>query len=293
MKKIVLTSVLISFFLLFAISFSLTSSPALAQIQPPSHTTFDDNGNYTAPNLPNLKFNNLKAVFNDSTCPKEMITVSVSWPAGSGNEELDSILKTEALETLLSVVAADSSFVSQEKCPSPGGEEDRFKDVRLMYSATAASKDTLSLVWTYFEADPNAAHPNTTYRTENYLLSYLRPLEKNDVFPDPVKSLPLLWSYLAENWCAYGGGHPQMPDFYGLQNQGDCSDPKKIPIPSVFEAPGTPLSQLGNPYFTSEGLGLILGPYEGWSYADGVSTLTIEKDVLIKMGADPNFWLDK
>jgi hypothetical protein len=35
---------------------------------------------------------------------------------------------------------------------------------------------------------------------------------------------------------------------------------------------------------------LILGPYDGWSYADGPSDLEIPKDELLKMGANPAIW---
>lgn len=259
------------------------ASPAFAQ---KGQARQDQNGNSYASSLPSLGSASVALTWTNPACPKAKVELKSSRPVGTGDGLLDAIL---ALELAKDVQAIRGSWFSgwtegdcdQADADSPGESSRTFE-------AHSPSPGILSILYTLFESYPFAAHPNTNFEAFNYYLKEGRELRLSDILPD-FYDWGALWAEVAKGWCSYNDYH-SIPSFYGLSQDVSWCEQKQVPVPPAIAANSFDLAAWGHAYVTADGLALQLGPYEGWSYADGPSSLTIPKAFLIKLGADPAIW---
>ncbi|MDR2442801.1 MAG: hypothetical protein LBE31_04685 [Deltaproteobacteria bacterium] len=263
----------------------LANSPqAQAQAQ---NVRADDNGNSYSLELPELKAFNVTESIAHLKCPNVKLTVNISYPQGTGDDLLDqmSIVQTSMEER--AVLANLQKNIGD--CPANAKENYEAEYFR-NFEAHSASKDVLSVLFTIFESTPGAAHPTTTFESSNYSFSLGRQITLNDIFSDDSSKIQNAWQYVASSWCAYNDYH-SLPYFYRYQTDADiCAQSETLDLPPGLKLEPGSLKYLGNAFLTTEGLKLILSADDGWSRADGPSTILIDKNKLKDLGADLSFW---
>jgi hypothetical protein len=219
-------------------------------------------------------------------CPTQGYDISLSYPTGIGDEDLDEMNRDRFWEIFLEerdVAIENSQCPADPKEAAPGRSE-----FKLTFKADAPSPGYLSVLYEEFSFPAGAAHPNTELYSATYIIAEGRTMDLVDLFPDVKKSTPLFWAYLGPKWCALKKG--TVPSFYG---SGECPANGVPTLPEAYKGDDLILPDLGNPVLTPQGLTLNLGAYEAWSHADGPQTLTIPLAELVKIGADPKIWAQK
>jgi hypothetical protein len=225
----------------------------------------------------------------DSTCRGLVTKVSLSRPAGTGDDLLDGRLALELLGELRSIRRTPPDSTDPSECPSQEALAEG-AEIQRIFEVHSPSKGILSIAYQMFSATPLAVHPNTTFESYNHSLAQGRPLKLGDLFPGEDAPAAVLWAVVAPKWCAYND-YRSLPSFYGFDPEADlCAKPKEIPLPAALVADPDSLAALGNAYLTEDGLMLRLAAYDGWSYADGPSALLVGKDELVAVGADKTLW---
>jgi hypothetical protein len=249
----------------------------------------DQDGNGYAPELSSLGALTASLAIADPVCPDLLTTVRLSRPAATGDDLLDEILALELRKELRAAQKEEPAASSPSECPSAEAARQGAERVRV-FEAHSPSPGILSVVYLSFASSPDMVHPYTSFESFTYSLSEGRELGLGDVLGGGFGQPAALWAKVAAKWCAYGG-HRSLPAFYGLDDgAGYCDNPGGAPLPPALAADPGSLAALGNAYLTSQGLVLQLGAYDGWSYADGPSTLLIDKEEMIEAGADPAIW---
>jgi hypothetical protein len=251
----------------------------------------DDIGNEYGLEVQNITASTLKDKINDRICQNIPISIEINYPIGTENKLLDEIFYIEALIELNAQKKIDSNFIDPADCPPIGDEYQVSGEFVRNFRIQSASSNYLSVVYADFYYSPMAAHPNTSFKVVNYNFNTGREMITYDLFPIS-DSLLKIWPKIVESWCKYNDYH-KLPEFYEFPDDFDgCANPQATPLPDSLKGRSPRLEALGNPYFTPDGMTLILGPYDGWSYADGPSSLSIPKDELIALGASPAIWGD-
>jgi hypothetical protein len=109
-------------------------------------------------------------------------------------------------------------------------------------------------------------------------------LTAEDLFPDPAKSLPLLWEAIWQGTCTEELG--TGPGYYGSPA---CPAGAAPALPDSL-APEATLDDMGHAVLTSLGLVISLGPDDGLPEDVESIRLDISKASLLEMGADPELW---
>ncbi|MDR0620352.1 MAG: hypothetical protein LBJ61_00500 [Deltaproteobacteria bacterium] len=261
--------------------------PVLAQNSP--NFKEDAAGNKFDPALTGLGATTTTFTVPDPVCPNISVKARLSRPTRTGDDLLDEALSLELRQVSRKVATGFSLGAdSLSDCPEhvtldePG-------EVTEFFEAHSPSAGILSVLFTRFESLPWAAHPNQGYDVLNYNLTKGQELTLDDLFPEGLVTASL-WGVVAKEWCSFND-YKKLPSFYGLSEDTDwCAKPDSIPLPASLTTYPISLKSLGNGYLTKDGLVLQLGAYEGWSYADGPSTLLISKDTLKKLGAKASIW---
>ncbi|MDR1110490.1 MAG: hypothetical protein LBP92_07320 [Deltaproteobacteria bacterium] len=236
------------------------------------------------PELPNLGFVTLRGTFPDPQCPALSNSVGLAYPIGIGARELERALGAEARASFSELAGNENGF-----CPEPGEEfpSSRTSETRVSFTARAPGRNHLSILTTTYAFGIGAAHGGSFSEAVTYDLRTGERLELWDLFADPAEAVPRLWDYVAKGWCVVS---PQgtLPSFYELPDSKCFSG--NHPLPKALGAARAPFSALGKVILTPEGMTVSLDPYEGWSFADGPSSLDIPRNVLLRLGADRELW---
>ncbi|MDR1085167.1 MAG: hypothetical protein LBP22_10015 [Deltaproteobacteria bacterium] len=227
-------------------------------------------------------------------CPYYTLSLKSSYPDLTGDQKVDELIKMKFRQSINDRKALMLEDFGSGECPADAeADDDRGQSEQTTsFTAYGPSNRYLSVVYQTFEYASGAAHPDTSYQTETYLVGQGRVMTIFDLFQDPQKSIPQFWDYVGPKWCAYNKDYSALPSYYSSAgiNLKCPAGGQAPPLPDVLKNADPSLAALGNPVFTAEGLTLVLGPYEGWSYADGPSSLNVPKDVLLKIGASPAIW---
>ncbi|MDR1308998.1 MAG: hypothetical protein LBL95_03730 [Deltaproteobacteria bacterium] len=213
------------------------------------------------PELPNLGFVTLRGTFPDPQCPALSNSVGLAYPIGIGARELERALGAEARASFSELAGNENGF-----CPEPGEEfpSSRTSETRVSFTARAPGRNHLSILTTTYAFGIGAAHGGSF-----------------------SEAIPRLWDYMAKGWCVVSP-HGTLPSFYELPDSKRLSG--NPPLPRALRAARVPFSALGKVILTPEGMTVSLDPYEGWSFADGPSSLDIPRNVLLRLGADRGLW---
>ncbi|MDR0548337.1 MAG: hypothetical protein LBI10_02835 [Deltaproteobacteria bacterium] len=271
---------------------------------------FDEEGNsFPSKGFEFLSSQSIRQNAVYSKCPRLGFSIVVSFPTSTGNEAVDKLILDDFSQRFATKKADNVKALKELECPAPkpatpaAGEEELEEedeeleaDSIINFQAFAPGPGFLSVIYQDFDSPIFAAHPSTSFFSQTYLIGQGRVMNIKDLFPDPAKSAPLLWAYLAPKWCeqshALGNEADSIPNFYtnGENDLTSCQAAKLSQVPARLKKADLALADLGNPVFTPEGAFLNLGAYDGWSYADGPASLEIPKAELLKMGANPAIW---
>jgi hypothetical protein len=217
-------------------------------------------------------------------CPGTPYRLAAFYPQGlDGGGPLDQAVKAAA-----DGLMADARQGSEDLARDPG---DCGAFAHAGYSvgsrAFVLPGKVTSVLFNYDQSS-GGAHPSYGYKSVNLVPAgpggeAAAELLASGLFPDPARSLPLLWARIFRDTCAMG--NDTAPGFYGAPA---CSGPAP-PLPDQL-TPSSTLDGMGHAVLTSLGLTVSLDPYECWSWATGPVRLDISKDDLVGMGASPDFW---
>jgi hypothetical protein len=146
----------------------------------------------------------------------------------------------------------------------------------------AVSRKAFSVLFGMY-SNTGGAHPSYWYVSQN-LLPDGTELGVGRLFPDPARSLPLLWERIY--WDSCSRGEPTAPAYYDAPGCGRAVPP----LPSKLRPGAVSLDGLGHAVLTSMGLAVSLNPYEAWYWARGPLFIDVPKDELLRIGADPELW---
>jgi hypothetical protein len=170
---------------------------------------------------------------------------------------------------------------------SAQGEEDDFSEgslfTRYVSSPYRVSGKAYSVLF-YWSKYLGGAHMTMGYASTN-LMADGTEITLGKLFPDPAKSLPLLWEAVYRGYC---DSNSFPPNYYGGSDLSCGADVP--PLPDPLKSPEATLDAAGHMLLTSLGLSVHLGPYEAYSFAEGPQFRDIPKEELLRMGADPNIW---
>jgi hypothetical protein len=194
----------------------------------------------------------------------------------------------------VAVTAVAQGFISSFKADSDSWYRDLVRDCDpelSEYSMTSTNKITSSpyrassgiySVLFMKSGETGGAHGYYGFETVNFFADGL-PVSLRRLFPDPQRSLPMLWSAIFTGFCR---DHDTAPSFYGDPPCGGGIPPLPAPLRNL----SSNLDSVGHMLLTSMGLSVIMGPYEGYSFAEGSQYVDIPKDELLSMGASPAAW---
>jgi hypothetical protein len=253
----------------------------------------DQAGNLFGPGLENMGALTTKRSFAYPDCPGMTLELRISTPYGIGIPQFDMAM---ARKHELDVEKAAIPFF---KHPPGECKPENSSITESFYSRTFEAHypggGFLSIVYdiAYYDAVDGPAHPDNDLKVVNVNPWTSEPVEMADLFLDPpgyYEGVRNLWPAIAVGWCRYND-EKTMPNFYELPKSKQwCADPARAPLPERLSGWWVGLEDLGNAFLTADGLGLRLGPYQGWYYALGDSTLNIDKRTLIGLGFDPALW---
>ncbi|MDR1041048.1 MAG: hypothetical protein LBR80_12975 [Deltaproteobacteria bacterium] len=212
------------------------------------------------------------------SCPDKPFPISVVYPQGfDGNGPVDLAVKALADRFLAEAISTgEEALADLDGCD--GLEYYQYSVGSLPAELPGKA---YSVLWRR-DSNTGGAHPVFDYVSQT-LKADGTELLASDLFPDPAKSLPLLWKRIFADTCAKGNG--TAASYYGSPECGSQAPP----LPEAL-VPGATLDGLGHALLTTQGLILNLDPYEGWSWADGEMAVEIPTADLIAMGADPKLW---
>ncbi|MDR2142185.1 MAG: DUF4163 domain-containing protein [Deltaproteobacteria bacterium] len=246
-----------------------------------SHET-DEAGNTYPTN--GFDFLSAEVIAQDATllkCPHFRLEIQVSYPSLTGDDKVDTLIRDNFTETFLEKKAEAVETLAKFECPKSSKDPEIY-EIEVSFRAYSPSPGYLSVLYESFDGRVRLAHPSTDYHSSTYLIGQGREMTIKDLFADPKKSLPLFWAYIAPKWREVKKKDTN-PFFYG-------EFPEEAPLPQRLEVADVALEALGNPVFTPDGLFLRLAADDGWSHADGPTTLIVPKEELLKMGANPKIW---
>jgi hypothetical protein len=257
------------------------ASAADADLQPATPTIAD--------NLDNLSYAVLRRDVPDPSCPKVFTSISVTYPFSTGVAAADALLREEAVGIFTSALN-DNPEIDAESCSLATG--DRGTEVFSNFIASSTTPTPwpshLSILTETFYFSYGAAHPSTGHRAVNIDLAKGKIMDLADVFPDVSSAMPKLWANLVRRWCEVYD-FEEMPYYYRMDDQYTCSS-QRIPLPAAMTAERPAFEAIGIAALNSEGMTVTLGEYGGRSRIDGFPFITLPKNFLISIGADPAIW---
>jgi hypothetical protein len=238
--------------------------------------------------LPNLGFKTVRGTFRDPKCRGVFNEVWVTYPSNTGSRALDQKLQNEAKEFFLDGGNNDN-FGSIDDCPGPDEMPSRNYEAGSNFIAYSSSRDYISIFISSYNSHIGAAHPMHGYKSLNYNIKTDQVVEIQDLFPQTEESLAKIWPALAKLWCTKYN-QETLPRYYEIPERYNCSS-KNIPLPKQFRTgPNLSFDALGVAYLTRKGLAVMLDPYLGWYYATGPIEVLLPKELLIRAGANREFW---
>lgn len=259
--------------------------PALA---PAQRVRRDGVGNLYGPGLEQVAPVTIEKFLRDPVCRELTLEIRHSAPTNTGSLALDKFLAADLEKSVQESLAGFSGM---------GGYDcDGFGDGESTSERTFEIHDSgggiVSIVYAIFGMHAGAAHGYEYFRSINFNVANGRELTMGDLFTSPpgaAEGLKAFWPYVAKAWCSYNDER-RIPNFYEMREDNKyCSNPARAPMPARLR--GQPaIADLGNAYFTRQGMILKLAPYDGWSYARGPSSLSFKKEGLVMLGFNPAIW---
>jgi hypothetical protein len=217
-------------------------------------------------------------------CPRGRYEFDVSYPRGMDSGGPVDLAVTAVARGYIGKARTDSNVWYRDiisVCDPDLSEYFMTSTLEISSSPYKVSQAAYSVLFSW-RSESGGAHGNYGYNSANFLADGT-PVTLGRLFPDAQRSLPLLWNHIFSGFCE---SFETAPSFYGSPL---CSA-SVPPLPGPLSNPATDLNEAGHMLLTSYGLSVILGPYEGYSFADGSKYGDITKEDLLGMGADPDIW---
>ncbi|MDR1037582.1 MAG: hypothetical protein LBT40_13785 [Deltaproteobacteria bacterium] len=233
---------------------------------------------------PGVTASDAKDEFVTEACPNAKFEYSISYPRGmDGGGPVDRAIIAMGQEYVAAAQSRGETFLANvvDDC-----EPDMPAYTQLSYdTVTSRPVRVSSAAYAVMFVEENyfgGNHSAITLTAVN-LLDDGSEITLGRLFPDPARSLPLLWEHVFRGFCR---DHDTAPIFYGSQPCGSAVPP----VPDPLKSPGSGLGSAGAAVLTGRGLSIHLSDYAAYSYAEGIQFLDIPSDALIGMGADRTFW---
>jgi hypothetical protein len=217
------------------------------------------------------------------SCPATALTITMTYPQGfDSGGPVDRAMAAFAGRRMAEFKAEVEEVLSEPNvCSGEIPVEDYFHTIgSAPYGVSGKAFSALFTMYRYSGGN----HPSYYYTPLN-LLPDGTELTVGRLFPDPARSLPLLWERVYRDSCSREVA-PTAPLYYG----GAPCGPAVPPTPPQMGSGASSLDVLGHATLTSMGLTISLDPYEAWYWAAGPLFIDVPKDNLLQMGADPGLW---
>ncbi|MDR1082040.1 MAG: hypothetical protein LBQ79_14040 [Deltaproteobacteria bacterium] len=219
-------------------------------------------------------------------CSKSHYDYEVSFPrAIDGGGPVDKAVAARA--NIFLTQARDNSGVfmsSSQVCGDYSPESSLASFFKVSSSPYRVSSSASSVLFSV-KSSMGGAEGSSGFASTN-LLSDGTEITLERLFPEPEKSLPLLWASVYGGFCT---DRSTMPAFYYflpcVSGGGEIPPP-----PEPLKSPDATLDGAGHAVLTSLGLSVHLGDYETYTNMGDVEYLDIPKSDLLAMGADPKIW---
>jgi hypothetical protein len=231
------------------------------------------------PELPDLKFSTLLKTVDLPNCPGFKADVGFTYPVNTGSPGADAFYVEMANKRFNEFFeTAASSCVGIDTANT-------VSSLRVTFSATAPGKNYLSTLFTFAAFYAGDARGNEWTETQVLDLFTGRTLRVDDLFYSPMDAIPVLWQTMAKFWCNLGFG--ELPASYNIPGGNTCTA-NTPPIPPELTKPRIPFSVLGGVSLTP--VGMTIRQDFPFTRVDGPQEITINKSLLIGMGAVERIW---
>jgi hypothetical protein len=249
----------------------------------------DAAGNSYGPRLDNIGALTTKKRVRSPHCRDMTLDLNISTPYGTGIEEFDEAMARKHERDVERYQNEIFQAIREDCQYKPDLTESSYTRT---FEAHYPGGGSFSVLYSIDFYAAGYAHPSYNFEADNVNPWTGRDLAMEDLFESPPGAragLRALWPIMARAWCRYNDER-RLPNFYDMpENQDWCKNPAKAPMPQRLQ--GRPeIKDLGNAFLTAGGLELRLAPYDGWNFALGPASLSIDKSTLIGIGFKPGLW---